>query len=412
MSRLFYKIDMVWRLTPQYVDTIDGRVDSQVLAAQGDWDQLVLYGIYEERIMPGDAPLGYGDPVVEVDGSRTYAARYPVGTEEERIAAHRKQLEQQIEVHRTAADQMKIDLNRDPGLTVLMDEANASAEQKLIELDGAVDLDAFDPAFDPREIGAVATARSLVVQETALSSDPGLTQAEKDDLSASAAAHQAVVDAGDDTAAVPPVPFSVRRLVGTAGEDYGVLIARRTFSGGWWWLTFELQTERELDVSEYWIALYLEDGTYLVTPQLTQVLEGVYEADTAAVNRPETDTGTAYSFTLCRGHITEEQFARVVLNAGVESQRYRVRWGGNVESGGPGGTEWVDTGATVASQAGQLYQISDEAVVAALTPGQQIKFTETGAETTFTGVWPGGTDYVEIDPFVQAAVGDALWSFE
>lgn len=74
------------------------------------------------------------------------------------------------------------------------------------------------------------------------------------------------------------------------------------------------------------------------------------------------------------------------------------------------GAEWVDTGATVIAQAGTVYRISDAAVVAALVPGQPIKL---GAqETTFTGVWAGGADYIEIDPFVQAAVGDALWSFE
>lgn len=41
--------------------------------------------------------------------------------------------------------------------------------------------------------------------------------------------------------------------------------------------------------------------------------------------------------------------------------------------------------------------------------GQQIKVTETGVKTTFTGVWAGGADYVEIDPFMQAAVEEALW---
>lgn len=74
------------------------------------------------------------------------------------------------------------------------------------------------------------------------------------------------------------------------------------------------------------------------------------------------------------------------------------------------GAEWVDTGATVIAQAGTVYRISDAAVVAVLVPGQPIKLGD--QETTFTGVWAGGADYIEIDPFVQAAVGDALWSFE
>lgn len=79
--------------------------------------------------------------------------------------------------------------------------------------------------------------------------------------------------------------------------------------------------------------------------------------------------------------------------------------------GDPGGgnEEYVDTGATVIAQAGTVYQISDAGVAASLVPGQQIRFGD-DAETTFTGVWAGGADYIEIDPFVQAQVGDALWA--
>jgi hypothetical protein len=78
------------------------------------------------------------------------------------------------------------------------------------------------------------------------------------------------------------------------------------------------------------------------------------------------------------------------------------------QGGGQGGSEWVDTGATVIAQAGTVYRISDAAVAAALVPGQQIKLGD--AETTFTGVWAGGADYIQIDPFVRAAVGDAIWA--
>lgn len=315
-----------------------GAIETQILIGRDDVVTLAANDIYAHHTEAGDAPLGY-DPWIRVSSTPVdYYERNLSGTQEDREIATAKQvrenLDGQIEQQRLAGNQLKIDVQRDPGLAVLMDEANANAETKLVELDGTPDedLDTFDPNFDPQAVGAVATARSLVVQETALAADPGLTQEEQDDLAVSITAHQAVVDAGDNSATVPPVPLSVRRLVGTAGEDYGTLIARRVFSAGWWWLTFELQTERELDVSEYWLALYLETGTYLVTPQLTQVSDGVYEADTAAVNRPESDTSTAYSFTLCRGHITEEQFARVTLKAGVERQRYRARWGGNVDA--------------------------------------------------------------------------------
>lgn len=78
----------------------------------------------------------------------------------------------------------------------------------------------------------------------------------------------------------------------------------------------------------------------------------------------------------------------------------------------PVGTEWIDTGATITAQFGTIYEISDEVVCAALVPNQKIRFTETGAEVTFTGLRTGYTDQIEIDPFVQATIGDPLWSFE
>ena len=73
--------------------------------------------------------------------------------------------------------------------------------------------------------------------------------------------------------------------------------------------------------------------------------------------------------------------------------------------------QWVDTGATIIAQAGTVYRISDAAVAAALIPGQAIRLGDT-AETTFTGVWAGGADYIEIDPFVQASVGDIVWAWQ
>lgn len=396
----------------------DGRVETQVLVDRQDVVTLVNNDIYAHYTAEGIPSLGY-EPWVRVPAEPAdYYERSLSGTQEERdaatVAQTRSSLESDLEDQRVQSNQREVDLLRDPGIAVLMDEANACAEAKLIELDGTADEDLtdFDLTFDPLAVGSIATARSLVTQETALTSDPGLTQGELDDLSAAITAHQAVIDAGDDQAAVAPAPFSLRRLIGTPGEDYGVLIAKRLFIGGWWQLAFELRTERELDVSEYWIALYQGDGTYLTTPRLTKVADGVYEAGPAAVNIQSSDTSTEYAFTVCRGHITEEQFAKVTLPSGVEAKRYRVRWGGNVGSGGGSGTEWVNTGATVVSQAGQLYQISDEAVASGLTPGQTIRFTETGTETTFVGVWAGGADYLEIDPFVQAYVGDALWSFQ
>lgn len=394
-----------------------GAIETQILIGRDDVVALAANDIYAHHTEAGDAPLGY-DPWIRVSSTPVdYYSKSLSGTQEERDSAANEQTRQQwsdaIDGQRVASEQSQVDWSRDPGLQVVLDEANAAAEVKIAELEIAVaaDLDSFDPTLHLDDVGAVATARSLVRQESrALVEDASLDADDRAELELAIAAHQAVVDAGDDAAEVASVPLSVRQAIGVVGEDYGIMIARRVNEAGWWWLTFELRTERELTPGDYWIAVYDDAGTYLTTPQLTQTEPGVYVADRVAVNLPSADTAPWYEFTLCFQHISNEQFKRKRILGGQEFVRYRARWGGKAGSGGAGGgTTWVDSGATVIAQAGQLYRISDAAVAAALTPGQQIKFTETGAETTFTGVWAGGADYVEINPFVQAATGDALW---
>lgn len=405
---------------PSFIEFNGRSWDTSLLSAA----QLAAQGWLSIVYDPADAILGYADsPCVEEqrDGGPV-AVAYAIATPAEEAAAlaaqSRQQFSSAIDEQRVASEQSQVDLSRDPGLQVLIDEANASAEAKLTELELTADEDlaAFDPTLDVESVGAVATAQSLVRQESrALVEDASLDADDRAEIELAIEAHQAVIDAGDDAAEVVAVPLSVRDAIGVTGEDYGVMIARRVNDAGWWWLTFELRTERELTPGDYWIAVYDDAGTYLTTPQLTETEPGVYVADQVAVNLPSADTTPVYEFTLCFQHIDNEQFKRKRILGGQEFVRYRARWGGNAgsgEAGGTGGgTTWLDSGATVIAQAGQLYRISDAAVASALTPGQQIKFTETGTETTFTGVWAGGADYVEIAPFVQAAVGDALWIF-
>ena len=97
------------------------------------------------------------------------------------------------------------------------------------------------------------------------------------------------------------------------------------------------------------------------------------------------------------------------LRADVDGVTY-LFWEHDQPSTG-GGSAWVDTGATVTSQAGQLFYVSSAAVAASLTPGQAIRFGDT-LETTFVALWPGTDDLLEIDPYVAAQVGDVLWAWE
>lgn len=72
----------------------------------------------------------------------------------------------------------------------------------------------------------------------------------------------------------------------------------------------------------------------------------------------------------------------------------------------PGPTEnWVDTGATIIGQAGQVYRLS--AILTGLSINQPLRLGPT-VETKFNGYWPVvGTpsDYIQITPFFQVAMG-------
>lgn len=72
---------------------------------------------------------------------------------------------------------------------------------------------------------------------------------------------------------------------------------------------------------------------------------------------------------------------------------------------------WIDTGATIKSQAGTAYQLT--AVVSGLAIGQPLRLGDT-AETTFAGYWPTPStpsDYILISPFVQVALNLKVWKW-
>lgn len=81
-----------------------------------------------------------------------------------------------------------------------------------------------------------------------------------------------------------------------------------------------------------------------------------------------------------------------------------------VESGGGGGSAWVDTGATVTGQAGQLFYISTDISTLGLTAGQAIRFGNS-LETAYVQTWPGTTTLMQINPYVSAQVGMKVWKW-
>lgn len=81
-----------------------------------------------------------------------------------------------------------------------------------------------------------------------------------------------------------------------------------------------------------------------------------------------------------------------------------------VESGGGGGSTWVDTGSTVTGQAGQLFYISTDISTLGLTAGQAIRFGNS-LETTYVQTWPGTTTLMQINPYVSAQVGMKVWKW-
>lgn len=330
-STLWDQTTGVWRRTPRSVVAQPGNVviDTQWYAEQERWDELAAWSIYEEWRSEDPAPMGYNQPVIEAINGRDRAARYPAGTAQEQADATRQGLSSQIEGERMEADVRQIDLAQDPGKQGLLDEANAAAEAKQIELDETddADLPAFDPILYPGSVTAMASAQSLINQELVIYSQPSLSPDDRAAIDASMVAQQAVIDAGDPAAEVPGVPAVVRRFIGVNGEGYGTLIFGRVQSGGWWYPEWTLRVDRELDVSEYWVAVYDDGGTYLSTPFLTEVEPGVYRADKTATNLPGA-IDRVFQATICHAHISNPQFGLIRYAANVTAQVDRVRWAG------------------------------------------------------------------------------------
>lgn len=102
---------------------------------------------------------------------------------------------------------------------------------------------------------------------------------------------------------------------------------------------------------------------------------------------------------------------KATLPADLESVRY-LFWEHNQGWTPPPDAEWVDTGLTIISQAGQAYRLSG--VPSGLTIGQALRLGPT-AETKLKGYWSvllTPSDYILVDPFKQVAVGSKVWKWE
>ncbi len=76
----------------------------------------------------------------------------------------------------------------------------------------------------------------------------------------------------------------------------------------------------------------------------------------------------------------------------------------------PVGETWVDTGATITGQAGQLFYVSLPIAGLGLIASQAIRIGPT-LETTFVQVWPGTTTLMQINPYVAATAGMKVWKW-
>ena len=271
---LWDQINGFWTRTPQnrYVENGTLMIDSQFYASQSWWLMLQSYGIYEERIIPGPAPLGYNTPVIALDGEREYADRYPTGTDAERNAQTRKDLANEISVQITQPTQAESVI--DPGVNDDVVRTSSAASDKQIELDATADIDliAFDTTIETATPQAdVGYSRLSVIIEKqtpwagAPDNDLGFTailEVEEEYADQAAEARLYVVDAPSDVGAV--LPF-------VQDATYLNIWACRTRDGHMW-----AAPETSCTVHLLWGA-----GASVISPDLT--CEELYDRSVATI---------------------------------------------------------------------------------------------------------------------------------
>jgi len=120
------------------------------------------------------------------------------------------------------------------------------------------------------------------------------------------------------------------------------------------------------------------------------------------------------------GHNSKQDFHWAVLYASLQEQKGTLaadadasalflKYGLPLVPPEPG-EDWIDTGAVVTGQAGQLYYLSIPIATIGLVAGQAIKLGD--AETTYVSTWAGTDNLMQISPYVSVANGAKVWKWE
>lgn len=233
---------------------------------------------------------------------------------------------------------------------------------------------------------------------------------------------------GDHAAAAP-----VARLYPADNMPFPIRISHKYFSGhadpnhdGWGWRAEMdpafVPTTR--DPAAYFVNIYtdprcrVEDNWYNASSFSKGPSEWFFDEDGEPIETWQVEYDQAYlgqgdkapvHYGVCKGSIHNQEGHGTLA---LSDDHHDLLFWENVQPLPPGPGEWADTGATVIGLAGAVIRISDAGVAAGLVAGQQIRFGD-DLEATFTGLWPGGADYLEVDPYPTGVqVGDVLWSWQ
>ena len=191
--------------------------------------------------------------------------------------------------------------------------------------------------------------------------------------------------------------------VGTFGAVRGDFIAIRhkQFSGGLWGWRAEMRSQSgDFEPGVRAIGIYSDAACtqYLYTTGafVLDSASGRYVTEWNAGNSAKT---TRYFALL---YASTQEAIGALLNTQDVAVVY-LKYGLPAEPP-PAGATWIDTGATVTSQAGQLFYVSADISTLGLTAGQAIRFGNS-LETAYVQTWPGTTTLMQINPYVSAQVG-------
>lgn len=197
--------------------------------------------------------------------------------------------------------------------------------------------------------------------------------------------------------------------VGTFGAVRGdfIEIRHKQFTGGLWGWRAEIRSQSgDFDPGIRAIGIYSDAACtqYLYTTGafILDELSGRYVTEW---NSGDFEKTTRYFALL---YASAQEATGALLSTENAATVY-LKYGLPALPPGEGET-WMDTGATVTGQAGQLFYVSADISTLGLTVGQSIRFGD-ALETTYVQTWPGTTTLMQINPYVSAQVGMKVWKF-